>query len=440
MSQFTEEQISEFREAFSLFDRDGDGKITSKELGVTIRSLGGAITDAELQVMTDEVDQTKKGLLDFPDFLTYMARALKGQESEEELLEAFAVFDKDQNGYISAAELRHVMTNLGERLTDDEVEEMIREADMDGNGLIKYQYQILWCLVVARMSEKQKAEYQEAFDLFDKDGDGTITTAELGDVIRSLGGEVTESQLADIVKEVDTNKNGKIEFIEFATMMADTVEEQQSDSEMLRAFKVFDKDNNGFISKSELRQVMVSLEGHKVTEQEINEMIIEADVDGDGRINYEEFVRMITEQMTQEQISEFKEAFGLFDKDGDGSITTSELGTVMRSLGQEPSQTELQNMIKEIDVDGNGLIEFPEFLAMMAKRMKSDADDEMREAFRVFDKDGNGFISAAELRHVMTNLGEKLTDEEVDDMIKEADTNGDGQVDYDEFVRMMKNQ
>ncbi|XP_067682711.1 uncharacterized protein [Haliotis asinina] len=455
MSQFTEEQLSEFREAFSLYDRDGDGCITSKDLGVTIRSLGGAITDAELQVMIDEVDQTKKGLLNFPDFLTYMARALQGLESEEELLDAFAVFDKDQNGYISAAELRHVMTSLGERLTDNEVEEMIREADMDGNGMIAYKGE------GANLSEKQRAEYQEAFSLFDKDGDGTITTVELGDVIRSLGGEVTESQLAEIVKEVDTNKNGRIEFSEFAAMMANAVDEKQSDSEILRAFKVFDKDNNGYISRSELRQVMVSLEGQKITEQEINEMIKEADLDGDGRINYEEFVRMIatahmsnvqqlscgrysqrdimTEHLTQEQISEFKEAFDLFDKDRDGTITTMELGTVMRSLGQEPSQTELQNMIREIDADGNGLIDFPEFLDMMAKRMKSDADDEIREAFRVFDKDGNGFISAAELRHVMTNLGEKLTDEEVDDMIKEADTNGDGQVDYDEFVRMMKN-
>lgn len=144
------------------------------------------------------------------------------------------------------------------------------------------------------------------------------------------------------------------------------------------------------------------------------------------------------DQLTEEQIAEFKEAFSLFDKDGDGTITTKELGTVMRSLGQNPTEAELQDMINEVDADGNGTIDFPEFLTMMARKMKdTDSEEEIREAFRVFDKDGNGYISAAELRHVMTNLGEKLTDEEVDEMIREADIDGDGQVNYEEFVQMM---
>ncbi|KAH0622772.1 hypothetical protein JD844_025428 [Phrynosoma platyrhinos] len=160
--------------------------------------------------------------------------------------------------------------------------------------------------------------------------------------------------------------------------------------------------------------------------------------EGGGRsFSYLEF-ETGADQLTEEQIAEFKEAFSLFDKDGDGTITTKELGTVMRSLGQNPTEAELQDMINEVDADGNGTIDFPEFLTMMARKMKdTDSEEEIREAFRVFDKDGNGYISAAELRHVMTNLGEKLTDEEVDEMIREADIDGDGQVNYEEFVQMM---
>ncbi|KAG1342689.1 putative Calmodulin [Cocos nucifera] len=146
----------------------------------------------------------------------------------------------------------------------------------------------------------------------------------------------------------------------------------------------------------------------------------------------------MAEQLTEEQIAEFKEAFSLFDKDGDGCITTKELSTVMRSLGQNPTEAELQDMINEVDADQNGTIDFSEFLNLMARKMKdTDSEEELKEAFKVFDKDQNGFISAAELRHVMTNLGEKLTDEEVDEMIREADIDGDGQVNYEEFVRMM---
>ncbi len=143
-------------------------------------------------------------------------------------------------------------------------------------------------------------------------------------------------------------------------------------------------------------------------------------------------------EFSQNQISELKEAFALFDRDGDGSITTKELGIVMRQLGQNPTDGELQDMIHEIDVDGNGTIDFNEFLTLMAmKGQDQDIEEELLEAFKIFDRDGNGSISAAELRYAMMNLGEKLTDEEVNDMILEADINSDGQIDFEEFKRMM---
>uniref|UniRef100_A0A0M3IGY0 Calmodulin n=1 Tax=Ascaris lumbricoides TaxID=6252 RepID=A0A0M3IGY0_ASCLU len=129
----------EFKEAFSLFDKDGDGTITTKELGTVMRSLGQNPTEAELQDMINEVDADGNGTIDFPEFLTMMARKMKDTDSEEEIREAFRVFDKDGNGFISAAELRHVMTNLGEKLTDEEVDEMIREADIDGDGQVNYE-------------------------------------------------------------------------------------------------------------------------------------------------------------------------------------------------------------------------------------------------------------------------------------------------------------
>ncbi|XP_073303515.1 calmodulin-1-like [Primulina huaijiensis] len=133
-----EEQIVEFKEAFSLFDKDGDGCITIEELATVIRSLDQNPSEEELQDMINEVDSDGNGTIEFAEFLTLMAKKVKDSDSEEELKEAFKVFDKDQNGYISATELRHVMINLGEKLSDDEVEQMIREADLDGDGQVNY--------------------------------------------------------------------------------------------------------------------------------------------------------------------------------------------------------------------------------------------------------------------------------------------------------------
>ncbi|RCK56101.1 Vacuolar protein sorting-associated protein 13 [Candida viswanathii] len=124
--KLSEQQIAEFKEAFSLFDKDSDGKITTKELGT--------LTD-----MINEVDVNSDGSIDFPEFLTMMARKMKDTDSEAEIAEAFKVFDRNGDGKISAAELRHVLTSIGEKLSDADVDQMIKEADTNNDGEIDIQ-------------------------------------------------------------------------------------------------------------------------------------------------------------------------------------------------------------------------------------------------------------------------------------------------------------
>lgn len=138
-NKFTSEQVEEYREAFDLFDKDGDGSITTSELGVVMRSLGQEPTVKELENMIKEIDEDGNGAIDFDEFLHMMAKKhAECVDPEEELREAFQVFDKDGNGYISKEELHLVMNNLGEKLTDDEIAEMIKEADADGDGQVNY--------------------------------------------------------------------------------------------------------------------------------------------------------------------------------------------------------------------------------------------------------------------------------------------------------------
>ncbi|KAH9687927.1 calmodulin-like protein 11 [Citrus sinensis] len=134
-----EDQIAEFQEAFSMLDKDGDGCITFEELASAIKSLDQNPTEEELRNMINEVDLDGNGTIEFLEFLKLMATKMKENEAQEELKEAFKVFDKDQDGYISPNELRHVMMNLGEKLTDEELEQMILEADLDGDGQVNYE-------------------------------------------------------------------------------------------------------------------------------------------------------------------------------------------------------------------------------------------------------------------------------------------------------------
>lgn len=140
----------------------------------------------------------------------------------------------------------------------------------------------------------------------------------------------------------------------------------------------------------------------------------------------------------ENRIKDFREAFEIFDKDKDGYITAKELIQVMKSLNQDPSEQEINEMIKQVDLDNNGRIDFNEFAELMTKRSKeTDIEEEVINAFRVLDKQGQGTISTVELRHLMVTLGDKLTEEEVEEMLREADFDGNGIINYEEFVRMM---
>ncbi|XP_069118561.1 calmodulin-like [Argopecten irradians] len=137
----TADQVAECKEAFGMFDKDGDGTITTKELSTVMRSLGQNPTEAELRCMLQEVDADGSGTIDFAEFLTMMAKRMSNapESPEEQMLEAFRLFDRDGNGSISPEELKQVMANLGEKLTDEELDSMIKEADTDGDGSVNYE-------------------------------------------------------------------------------------------------------------------------------------------------------------------------------------------------------------------------------------------------------------------------------------------------------------
>jgi calmodulin len=135
-SHLTEEQIAEFKEAFSLFDNDGDGTITTKELGTVMRSLGQNPTEAELKEIVEEVDQDASGTIDFEEFLTLMAAKMKNFDAEDELMEVFRSIDKDNDERISPKELKIIIEALGESPDDRDIRDLMRILDEEQKGYL----------------------------------------------------------------------------------------------------------------------------------------------------------------------------------------------------------------------------------------------------------------------------------------------------------------
>ncbi|RMX40563.1 hypothetical protein pdam_00016573 [Pocillopora damicornis] len=138
-SKLTEEQIEDFRKAFLLFDKDGNGRITADELSEVMSSLGQSPTKKEVEAMIQKADQDGDGSIDFLEFLEVMANKMGEHTFEDDLRDAFQLFDTDCNGYISKRELTFVLTSLGEQITDAAVENMIKEVDLDGDGRVNYE-------------------------------------------------------------------------------------------------------------------------------------------------------------------------------------------------------------------------------------------------------------------------------------------------------------
>ncbi|XP_058046603.1 calmodulin, striated muscle-like [Ahaetulla prasina] len=136
--RLSEDDIRELKDAFALFDQDGDGLITSKEVVTVMRSLGKNPTESEVRSIIGEIE-AHKSKVDFPKFLSMMARRTRNSDTEEEIRAAFRVFDHNGDGYVNTAELRHVLTVVGEKLTAEEVKLLFKEMDKNGDGKVNYE-------------------------------------------------------------------------------------------------------------------------------------------------------------------------------------------------------------------------------------------------------------------------------------------------------------
>jgi Ca2+-binding protein (EF-Hand superfamily) len=133
-TNLTEEQKQEIREAFDLFDSDGSGTIDAKELKVAMRALGFEPKKEEIRKMIADIDKSGDGQINFEEFLAMMTVKMGQRDSREEMIKAFRLFDDDETGRISFQNLKRVANDLGENLTDEELQEMIDEADREGTG------------------------------------------------------------------------------------------------------------------------------------------------------------------------------------------------------------------------------------------------------------------------------------------------------------------
>jgi calmodulin len=138
-----EEERQQLKEAFDMFDKDGKGSISVDEIYRVMKNFGNDMSKDDIRAMIADLDEDGSGEVDFEEFIMFMKKTQEFSDSasaaeEDEVLKAFQVFDKDGNGHLSADEFKHILTNLGDRFTDAEVNEIFKEADLNHDGKLEY--------------------------------------------------------------------------------------------------------------------------------------------------------------------------------------------------------------------------------------------------------------------------------------------------------------
>ncbi|KAI8567385.1 hypothetical protein RHMOL_Rhmol02G0118100 [Rhododendron molle] len=148
-------------------------------------------------------------------------------------------------------------------------------------------------------------------------------------------------------------------------------------------------------------------------------------------------LKVIAENLSEEEIKGLKAMFTNIDTDKSGTITYEELKTGLARLGSKLSEVEVKQLMEAADVDGNGTIDYIEFITATMHRHKLERDEHLFKAFQYFDTDSSGFITRDELETAMKEYG-MGDDATIKDIISEVDTDNDGRINYEEFCAMMR--
>ncbi|KAJ6642363.1 Troponin C, isoform 1 [Pseudolycoriella hygida] len=137
---------------------------------------------------------------------------------------------------------------------------------------------------------------KNAFDAFDQEKNGYIEAQMVGTILSMLGHSLDDKMLAEIIAEVDDDGSGQIEFAEFCTLAARFLVEEDAEAmqqELKEAFRLYDKEGNGYITTDVLREILKELDD-KITNEDLDMMIEEIDSDGSGTVDFDEFMEVMT--------------------------------------------------------------------------------------------------------------------------------------------------
>lgn len=267
-----------------------------------------------------------------------------GRFSDDEILEAFKAFDLDKNNFIGAAEIRHILINIGEQVTDEEVDEMIRMVDKDGDG------QVSWEEFYEMVTGGKKPPPGL--------GSGGGGTAAGG--AGAVGSKAVVPTGQNVVQARNAKKMALEEFAKDNNLKPESVKKAY------KRFQAADKDKSGLIDYTEFCEIL------QVDPSPQCEGVFQLyDYDKTGQIDAREFLIAVSNYTGAGKEDKLKFAFMAFDGEGNGVITKAELLKILKANHMASHDVEVarkaDTIMSQADKDGDGVITFDEFVIVSKK-------------------------------------------------------------------------
>ncbi|XP_075767814.1 EF-hand calcium-binding domain-containing protein 3 isoform X4 [Pelodiscus sinensis] len=403
------------KETFDALSSMKDASVRVDALGSTLASVGIVLTEEELRELLASVAIAGDGMVQFKDVLVSMTGTRRLTEFEA-LQDAFTALSKISGDKIEVSSLPAALKALGIQLTPEELQEALPSCPADGSGRVNVQEFMRLLSRTPRVSGS--AALQAALETVNRIKEEKVPASQLEQMLNSLGVHVAKESLLEGLKAADGD--GKVNFEDFLTSLANP----QNISELEAVQGALDVVSRVEDDKMEVSHLESALAGMGITlpKGELEEALRHATVDGDGKVNFNDFLKGLTSTKRFSRTLEMEGAVRAIGAIKEDTVDVHHLESIMRNMGIHLTPSEIELALKHVACEEDGKVDLKDFMTALTKS-------------RRFSQAETDRVDVRNLDSILDSMGIYLTNTELQEVLKQVAVDADGKVYLSKFLK-----
>ncbi|XP_039372971.1 EF-hand calcium-binding domain-containing protein 3 isoform X2 [Mauremys reevesii] len=405
------------QDALETVSKIKEDKVPVSQLEQTLNSLGVHLPKESLQEGLTTAAVDGDGKVNFKDFLTSLGDTQNFSELEA-LQNATNIVSGMQGGKIHLDDLKSTLENLGISLKEAELQETLKAVAVDERGTVNLKEFLTALASIPHFSDS--AVLQDAIGAFSRIKEDKVDLQDMDSILASLGISVSSEELQEALQEISPDDAGKVNFKEVLTTLINTQRFSET-SAMQEALDVISKVEGDKIAVSHLESALANI-GITLPKGELEEALKHATVDGDGKVNFKEFLKGLTSTKRFSRTLEMEgavKAIGVIKED---TVDVHHLESIMRNMGIHLTPEEIQKALKHVTCEEGGKVNLKDFMTGLTKTRR----------FSQAEKDR---VDVRDLDSILDNMGIYLTNEELQEALRHVTVDADGKVYLSKFLQ-----